>query len=119
MCQQSTSGGEAAATKRDVAAETPASTAPRDGASADCGGEKEGQLTFAQQVMDGATHVFVSIHLLALMTPFLYGWPTWKDAVLVFITYNLRMFGETFVVPPGPLCPWRSCFDLGSAKICV
>lgn len=50
-------------------------------------------LTLSEQLQDGATHVFILIHLAALATPFIYG-VSWRDVALVFVTYNLRMFGE-------------------------
>lgn len=79
---------------------TPVSTANRQQAGSAGGENKDGgakkerveQLSFSAQIRDGATYVFLFIHLLAFLTPFLYGL-AWRDAGLVFITYNLRMFG--------------------------
>lgn len=50
------------------------------------------RLTMGEQLRDGATHVFLAVHLLAIATPFIYG-VSWRDVLLVLITYNLRMFG--------------------------
>ena len=60
------------------------------------------RLSLPELATDPAVVVFALMHVVALLTPWLVGRPTWRSAALVFASYTARMFGAP------PARPWRA-----------